>query len=466
MTNRKELYNEYVDDKVNDLKELVNRQIQLEFFYSSDKKCVPSSDRLRYMIKDTLTAESILNQGIMRKGKRAYLWNEMILAQDFLELLSILESIKYAPNKVNARQLLHGYLYSKYDYQQGNILRFTKRLDIIESFSLTYPNVFISKEIPSLKKRIESPTKSIRDYLNNFLKFYAEKSSKIYLSTISDNDDIKNEKKRYYISAYDMQELLLYFTYIDGRNFEHCGLQKDKNKTPTRKKNLICSEYSYQKCLEMISSMTEGFDASKNSIEKVCLATAIFYQSDRVFLFQKLQKLSDYHSLYQENIILSEIIHKYRLTYHQVMELKQFMINSIFYDEEFIVAGLKSCYLDFMIPFDIIFQSHLFSKEVSKKEGDYEGFKQDLETIKQGVKELFKFQMHSGAFYEIMSPNLNLDREISISYLEDVVLKNLETNPFFINYYSRNLRSKRTNALVYDYFMDFDIIKKALPEGL
>ena len=73
------------------------------------------------LLKDLRTAETILCQKgnpAHPKGmitERPYTIDHMLSAQHDLEILSLIEALKYAPYYINARQLLYRYLYSNYN---------------------------------------------------------------------------------------------------------------------------------------------------------------------------------------------------------------------------------------------------------------------------------------------------------------------------------------------------------------
>lgn len=230
---------------------------------------------------------------------------------------------------------------------------------------------------------------------------------------------------------------------------------------------------AYNKYMESKTELYRGREElEKNPIpDNFYRFIAIFFRCDKKFFFLKLEKLFYYYQLYQEDFILSEIVHKYRLNYHQILKLGQVIKESIFGDRDFITKGLESCYLDFMLPFDIMFQFQVFGRTTSNIRGDMTGLKSDIEEIKKVAKMLYSIEIHSMDFNTKIRKYFGPDRELKVRGLQKAAWDNLETNTFFLQYYQfqkiergglDTFSNEWDELKLDDYFIDFHIIKNIL----
>lgn len=284
-----------------------------------------------------------------------YSFEDMLRTQDYLEVLDCIESIKYNEYIVNARQLLQKYLYGTgteshyctYDINNCNIYNFYKRLPSSRLKNKTFLSI-------SQKTKTLTPSKSIRENLRKFLLEQACledcPNNKCFLFSMTNNETSYKGKRniRFYIPILDIPAFLLLFTLYDGRDFRcECNNYKNTkhNYLNPSKKKLRYSEYSYMTVLSKIDEL---------KINKGAFSIRTIWHCDKIFLQNKLNILFKYYKAYTSTNFLDKIINSYIITYSEVINLKKFITNNIFKDNDFIIAGLKSNYLDFMLLFDII----------------------------------------------------------------------------------------------------------------
>lgn len=349
--------------------------------YSNDENCIYIESFIRDSLSLLKSKESILQQNNTNAPTRRYTFEDMIKVQDSLCVLNLLETVKYMDNCVNARALLHRFLYSNYDLKQCSIIdadikkykgRTTSERDLISiNIPIKYGDILLAfhDEINQV-----SPSKSIRNQLQNYLLSNrnllvpsATSRNLIDSPLKQDNQDVSttfNSKVRFFLPIQQIFEFLLFFTYYDGRDFSSIHLQKNRNRLPKAKPRNTNSEFSYHIVLELMDTLYNP--------QSLCNPFTLNqqYRCDQVFLSRKLNVLYYYYELYTSDLVLDEIIRNYNLTYRQVGELKKIIFENIFCDSRFIVSGLTSSFLDFMLPFDINFQFSVFTPFTYEMEYD------------------------------------------------------------------------------------------------
>lgn len=338
------------------------------------------------VLKSMLIYERILYTQLPLCEKEMYVpysFQDMIEAQSYLEILDCVESVKYASYTVNARQLLHKYLYSFYNISSFNLYEqirekkkgFSINTKIIDDIRILKPAVEIGEYNNIDIMNPFSPSKSIRNLFSGFLKEIINISASLYshcalypaiTKTNRNKDscqglDLERENgQRLYLSIYDIPVFLLLFCYYDHRNFEHILSQLNSGRLPKEKLQdtaiyrLIIQQAKEYKLFDSFSSVSYFLKSCQ-------------WRCDNIFLFYKLATLFKYYNLYTSDTILNYVVHSYHLSYTQIITLKKNIIEEIFFDKKFILKGLTSKYLDFMLPFNIFFQCNIRWKEPLNK---------------------------------------------------------------------------------------------------
>lgn len=383
-----------------------------------------------------------------------YSFDDMIMVQDSLNLLNTLESIKYMDNIINARSLLHKYLYSQYDISSCNIIAqnsdvFINTKIINRSTLSTNTKYQYGNNILTLLNEINntSPSKSIRNHLTKFIneKFSTSTSSiatyNLFIgdhsrkTIVSDNSsDFDLAKTRLFLPAHQALPFLLSFVYYDGRDFSNNAFQKNKDNLPLFKQENSASEFSYKLVLKQIHKLfansTDNHDILMINSMTLC---------DQTFLYKKLNLLYSYYKKYTNESFLDALIHYYNFTYKELSMVKDVLIESIFNDDEFISKGLYSNYLDFMLLFNIFFVYLL----ISTPSFDLRGL-QHLECLITKCKDKTKTLLSQ------TPPSLSSTKNIIVKNgtfklyeTEQKIKDSLIKNPFYKEYY-----------LTSDYFID------------
>ena len=458
-------YNNLSVHTSNDLKNIIS-SISHDF-------CIPSTENTSLPVFKTsivtdineptfntlLRYETILFQRKICPLKRRYSFRNMLQAQDSLEALNLFESLAYAPYALNARQLLRQYLYSKYNFstyyhlaQYANV----KKIDILPREISNIPTLRMIT-IPE-GAHLPSPSKSIREYLYNYVSNWSKnprltnQQCNLFFCNIN-NDSSNRRKQRYLLPLYNIPEFLLAFSFIEGRDFSHTESQQNPDKLPTIKKDRGCSSFSYKSVLTQSSLLIpEPFVYTPYTI-------GTLYRCDNIFLFRKLNTLMYYYNLYLSDAILNAITQNCRLNYQETISLKDFIVRNIFEDKNFILTGLKSKYLDFMLPFDIFFQYYIYSS----RQSSLEFLKQRIAGIKKDVLKILSVTAHTHESKDFLTFDNN--ENFSILTSEEKIYTQLKNNPFFSNYYlsynsfSHNFITDELNESP----INFDIIKEVLP---
>lgn len=261
-----------------------------------------------------------------------------------------------------------------------------------------------------------------------------------------------NNKRRFFLPFYEIPEFLLRFSFYDGRKFSNNDSQESSKKLPTFKSKNQYSELSYQ----IVLDKTKKLYSSLSDWQPFVIST--LYRCDTIFLFQKLEIFKRYYEMYQSSSLLTEIMRKYRIPYTDVEDVKNTIVSNIFCDGDFIISGLKSQYLDFMLPFDINFRFFLYATpDFSVTQKSLSSFKEKLKEIKSETLKIITSDFHLLSLKNIFSFMKN--GEFSVNENESEILNKLKTNDFYKKYYL----NKGNNPFIYDAdFLDFETIKKAV----
>ncbi len=410
----------------------------------------------QYLLR-ILQFECILYQGNINDFERRYSLNDMLRVQSYLENLDLLEFIKYSDYSINARKLLHKYLHSQYNFSVCDLLTQIPSLTIKEKFIAT--DNIISNNIPLIfddEKNQPSPSKSVRHYLNQYLSLQMDAVSKmrygLYCPTTKTGQVDQIANTSFFLPAYKVPDFLLAFTFADGRNFEHTVSQINPKKMPPFNKTRSCSEYSYQIVLNKINDFM-----TQTKIISPYKKSALF-RFDNIFSFYRLNALSYYYQLYLSDPFLDLMLRHYNFTYRQVIELEATIINQIFKDEEFIIAGLKSNYIDFMLPFDIVFQYTVHNPIPDTIPKDPKQFEKDLKKIKHEMMKIWKNEVSLQCAFSFSKKG-----DFSISANEKIFTTCLKRNSFYNIFYVNPAKFFSNFTLEKNvHFLCFDTIKKAI----
>lgn len=442
---------------------------------------------LSYIGTTNLTIKSVLSELIRKESllfqqmnlhsdnvpaffKRDYTFLNMLQTEKVLELLDLLETVKYSSYYTYARKLLQRYLHLSYDLSSCTLLKTMRKS--IATFNLwksDNPNLYSNRELLQVTEEYNqpSPSKTIRQHLAYFLSttmnsynFYGNFGLYKNAEPPQKSKASDKLKERFYIPAYEIPSFLLLFTYFDGRDFQRQHKQKSKYHLPQYNKERSCSEFSYQLVKEKLKTLCPSPSPTQSPYAALDIST--FICCDNIFLYTKLNRLTYYYNLYLSDSVLTTIMQQYNLTYSEVIELDKFLIKNIFEDKNFIIAGLRSNYVDFMLPFDILFRSAILLN--SSGQSSYSDFKSKLDTIKHSTLELY-----TDIFYKYNPPILSFHKSgaLSITSSEEEILKYLMNDNFYKNCYCFKCFTEKNSTLTNDNARDFSpkfntIIKKAL----
>lgn len=413
-------------------------------------------------------------------------FEDMLRTQDYLETLDCIESIKYNKYVVNARHILQKYLYGGTEYKHYDISQW----DICHIYKKLGRRSLQDKEliIISPKTNILKPSKSIRNHLEKFLSNHVCIKDRPYTgfglfrienSNTSYKPEQNKQKKRYYIQISDIQPFLLLFTLYDGRNFEYkytgCkNIIKKRDYISPSRKNLRYSEYSYK---IVLNKMDEIKTNSSDKIKDQALSIKNLWHCDQIFLSNKLNILFKYYKTYTSIPFLDSFASHYKLTYSENLNLKEYISEEIFKDTSFIIKGLQSDYLDFMMLFDIFIRYKSNSGNICTK--NFDKLKNDISFSKSTTLEYLDccpyLKYNAPGFpdnYENVFRLLNrkkdfLKPEKEIIFLEKEICSFLEKDKFFQFYYNNtdkdNFSTLFQNGSIKEYdFIDFGTILKAM----
>lgn len=443
-------------------------------FYDSSSGCI---------LNEIVQFETLLyqpNNPIEPFEKRKYFLEDMLRAQDLLYSLDCIEALKYANQIVSGRQLLRKYLYSHYDINSCDAIKSRQKMSHINKFDLTMK---IRKEIFhfSLENSL-TPAESIREYIRNYLSEqvdlmeHSKKNCRLF-SFCSNSPDPSEEmrlncsqncsscdlKRYFYMPVYEIPLFLLCFTYADGRDFTN---RSHNSKIPRYSSSRSFSKFSYQMASEKFIDL---FYSDNTSALRPVDVSRLFC-CDNALLFKKINKLSEYYNLYLSDSVLDRIIHAYKLKYNEILELKKYIEEKIFSDDFFIISGLRSDLLDFMLPFNIIFQHLVYHRSTfyKAKPISFETLKSDILTLKIISIIIFKISLPMSKYQEILHSILS-GNSIDIMSTENDLYDSLKDNTFYQNYYALknhapniNKSTKKDNLI--PSFLSFSIIKDAIED--
>lgn len=398
--------------------------------------------------------------------KRPYTLNDLTTAQNLLAIFSLLETIKYKENIVNARPLLHKYLYSGYDWDKCLLNKITAdvhlhiKIDI--NSLLTYGNFKYTYE----DEKNNSYPKSIRKYFESYLDSRTKNTSCPDIHLIISTQDYDNKDRpyqpRYYLPVNQILEFLLEFAFLDGRIFsaETEDNASSRSRIPKFNAAKQKSELKYRLVLQQIEKILESHKLS--NYEKISHA----YKLDKIFLFHNMKTLNYYYTTYTSSHFLNRMIKVFELSYEEITNLKEIINKCIWDDSDFIHAGHQSTFMDFMLPFDIYFQYNLFCKNpYIRLQGikGLEGLKEIIKECKMQARKIWEFPFHTD-LQEILSINNNL---LDIKKTQDNIVKILETNNFYKNYFlfeNKYWRANYFSSEKLQYPISYDTLKLLLPQ--
>ncbi|MCD7815314.1 MAG: hypothetical protein LUH12_01000 [Bacteroides sp.] len=397
---------------------------------------------------------------------RDYTLSEMLEAQIYLGALDFLESVKYASFYTNARKLIQGYLKSGYDINSCCLLYKLHQEDFsknaIQSITagtrILYNTQTVKYEIESNQP---SPGGSVRAHIGNFLdRIYSYNNIGLFTlkSPKSNPDNSAGSSIQYFLPVSMIPDFLLLFTYYDGRNFDN----RASEKAPRFDKSHSLSKDSY---ILTLTKMQELFNNNAFQYSGNRLSTIIHLNS--FFLNLKLKRLELYKNFYTGNEFLDHITRNYHFTYTESTGLKQHIMESIFNDTDFIIKGLSSNYLDFMLLFDISIQYLILVTSLAGVPKTFDAFKSSLESAKESTKELLSMPLYPYTkkipftiIKEGESKEPSKKEVLLISENIDELLKILNSNNFFKAYFSEK-------ALLFPMqdcvsLFDFEVLKKSM----
>lgn len=409
-------------------------------------------------LENILRTEIITRQ--YNRFPKNYTLEDMLLVQEHLDALDCVETIKYAPFNVYAKQVLYEYLYSRYDISACNYNLLSQTQNV------THKNKFLSKDKISsptellnftAKQKDNTPSKTIRNYVSDYLlkqsnyDKHPNTQCGLYLNKASQSIN-GISKQRFYLPLYEVPIFLLLFTFFDRRAFGHTESQIDPNRLPRLKLNTDEAVYKV-----VFSKAQDIFKSYKNNP----LSISYIWRCDNIFLFHKFNMLLKYYDLYSSPETLSAIVRRYNFEYNQTAKIKNTINKIIFEDKDFIKLGLKSRYLDFMLPFNIPFQSDISAPNLGNTPEDFEIKLRQLKDItKQVVDTKLSLKCNNPIF------SFSKDDYFSIPDNEKKICDFLENNNFYRSFYHQTefldkfLRDNKNNNDFYSYSTIETIIKE------
>lgn len=414
-------------DTINDLKELLASEVN-----------IPCPET--YKVCDMFRFETVLNQQLLA-NYGPYSFKSMLEAQDCLAALDFLETIKYSPNIVDPKKLLTEYLYSKYNFSHFvsvvirdkfskiNILLPGAKI-ITDKNNFSFPTEFFPEN------HVESTSTYLTSYLTNAYKASYGVYNQTGLKRLASNTSFS-------LPLYECLEFLLLFTFYDGRNFEF----RTSEKIPRRNPKNQFSHLSYKLALYKLSLLYTYVQKGNP------YAISTLFRCDSIFFYQKLNILHSYYDKYQCEDTANKVMYLFRLSGNDIERIKKTIISTIFEDKDFIMAGLRSKYLDFMLPFDIFFQFMINARPlISLYNPTVNAIKNKLEELKKNTLTILQTNLPSHIFSNLL--RFETDESFSIENNEYNILQILEKNTFY-KYYTRP-------ATVNNNTISFDIIKSSM----
>ena len=466
MYRKKEIfYKNTAIHKIEDLKATFPTNKSKDSKYSNLFRIAAEDLTAKLPLKERLRTELIASQRNLIPEN--YTLENMLLVQEHLEALDCLETIKYAPFTVNAKQMLYEYLYSKYDISACNLLPQSQNMAQNNKFSSTDDIPSFTKTLSFQIKQIDSShSRSVRKYVSDYLSaqsdfnqhpntqcglYFSEPSHK-NTSQKGKNDNVP--KPHCYLPLYEVPIFLLLFTFFDRRDFEHTLSQTNQDNLPRRKFNTDEAVYNlvFNKAQDIC-----------NTHQHTPLSKSYIWRCDNIFLFQKFNTLLKYYDLYSSPETLYAVAKNYNFEYGQTEKIKSIIYEVVFEDMNFIRHGLKSKYLDFMLPFNIFFQFDIFAPNPGASP---EKFKAKLIEIKEKTRQITGTKLSLKCNNPILS--FSKDDYFSIPENEKNICDFLEKNNFYSSFYSQTkfldkfLADSKDNNDFYSY----NTIKTIIEENI
>lgn len=430
------------------------------YFYSTIYKF--SNCDIDKLIDKLMHREIILFQA---KIPRPYTIKDMLYAQQQLETLEFLETVKYKDHIVNARKLLHQYLHSRYNLAACNYAA-SIPIEHIEKEVDCRHHIKIGSQIYTIEKELyqSSPSKSIRNYLADYLTKKIDEKAHIQCGLFIKSDekieerceniDIDKQKKRFYLPITEIPLFLLLFALYDGRDFSHSKYPEENTKLPHRNISSQISKQKYTNIIDQIMSLLKN-----NEKRSSPYTVGTIFRCNNILLFQKLNILLNYYNIYQSDEFINEIVSNYKFTYSETLNLKKNMLQNIFGDEEFIIKGLTSDYPDFMLFFDVLFRSEIiFTFQRTHSE-----FMQKIIQVKQETLQILQSDLQIDCTSPIEKHSQN--GMLSIANCEHDLMNSLRKNNFFNNISCSTLDNLKQFCVSQNNdneFLSFATISKAL----
>ena len=362
-----------------------------------------------------------------------YKLNDMFTTQECLEALDCLETIKYASIAINAKHLLCDYLYSGYNVSDLNLLSLIKNTNLknilLSNETISSPNLISRQQTPEPSKTIGNKIFSFLSKQSAFSK-YSNIHCGLYPTNHSSENSPQTEKdsftspqKNFNVPIYEAPTLLLLFSFFDRRIFKYRKKTEEILRLPPTKPDTTDAD-AYKIVSKIAQNVYSNFENDK------ALSKIYPWRFDNIFLFHKFNILLKYYDLYSNPKTLDVIIKKYNFEYNQAEQIQNTIKDIIFEDKDFIMYGLKSGYLDFMLPFNIFFQLDILAPNF---EASPEDFKTTLIKAKKATSQIIDAKLYLK--YRSLALPFFKDNSFSISDIEEKICDFLETNTFYHSYY-------------------------------
>lgn len=349
-----------------------------------------------------------------------YTLQEMIHAQCLLESLSLLETIKYGNRSVNARSILRKCLYTGYDFENWLPVLYAQQ-----------------SKLNSYNEHPHSDSKSIQKQLTEFLRTHSlarNATSTFYQTTrIPQRSDSIKANRKYYPSyqlpLIQTPEFIFDFIFNDGHVFSNWEKTPNINGTirlprisPSYKRSKFVYELIYSKMQKLyFNPLTPDCIVHRNKL-------------NQMFYFEKLDVLSKYYEFYTSDYFLSHIMESCKLSYTEILTLKEYISAEIFQDYRFISKILHAPFLNGFLPFDLYFRYELLLHSSLARFSSYRELKIMIYKGKCYVDTFCKKNSITPNCSEFL---LNLeDTSLDITELETNIVLSLLENPYYNYYFS------------------------------
>lgn len=366
----------------------------------------------------------------MEKDRR-YSFNDMSIVSSLMFLLSQCQAQKYQNYIVNARPILHKFLYSGYGIKDIIPEKSELKQHINETFNTRAKKNVQYKFLDEINQ--SSYPKSIRKYFEEFLR-NAQLSSKKYEPFISlyvsnQRNDKQNRLReytpRYYLPVYQVLEFVLLFVLYDGRDFSNRSLGEG-HRIPKHRQMNQYSEFAYRTALQLNEDISK-FDYSADCIYH-------HFACDQLLCGRKINTIKYYYDLYTSNQFMDRLIARYHITYENISGLKELIVSEIFEYEPFIKTGMKSPYLDFLLVFDILFQAYTVPRINNSEGSTIYTLLNDIQEIRNKCSYILthpEYNQIAAAF----ALQENTKQEHKIEDIETWIINQLRNNKFFNEYF-------------------------------